>query len=148
MLVDPYRWLNVLTSPSKEFMQRTESCVQMLHERILSLEGRQQSDQGPSDEQVERVLRKILAERFGDPSTARSERPEDTKPTSYFAGSNGGLAILKPLVIDPALLVIDPAAVPSKAYSDTMNMLETRLAEFPNSDLKKVKSQIKTPPSA
>jgi hypothetical protein len=127
-------------------MQRTESCVQMLHERIVSLEERQQSDQSPSDEQVERVLRKILAERFGGPSTGRSERSEDTKPNSYFAGCTGELGIVKPLVIDPAMLVVDPAAVPSKAYSDTFNMLESRLAEFPNYDVKKVKSQIKTPP--
>lgn len=43
-------------------MHRTELCFRALHHRITRLEERELL-QGPTDEQVERVLRKILAEK-------------------------------------------------------------------------------------
>jgi hypothetical protein len=44
--------------------------------------------------------------------------------------------IPRPVFVDAASLVVDPEAVPSKAYVDTFKMLEMQLARFPNDDLK------------
>jgi hypothetical protein len=44
--------------------------------------------------------------------------------------------IPKPVFVDAASLVVDPEAVPSKAYVDTFRMLEMQLARFPSADLK------------
>jgi hypothetical protein len=54
-------WLTQV--PSHEFMHRTELCFRALHDRITWLEERVVWQGAPSDEQVERVLRKILAEK-------------------------------------------------------------------------------------
>jgi hypothetical protein len=126
-----------LTSSSYEFMHKTEECFRSLHERILDLE--QQAWRGPSDEQVERVLRKIIAERFADvglpPETqipiSRTDVPPAFKESDAFLQSARSLTISRPIAIDPASLIVEPDSVPSRAYAETFQMLETRLAGYP-----------------
>lgn len=48
---------------SHEFMHRTEACFRALHERVVRLEQERELYMRPTDDQVERVLRKILAEK-------------------------------------------------------------------------------------
>jgi hypothetical protein len=117
-------------------MHRTELCFRALHERIIWLEERQ-AWQGPSDEQVERVLRKILAERFADGNVQQVQSPNIMKEEDYFVEDRRNLGILRPVAIDPASLFVEPDAVPSKAYVETFNMLERHLADFPDVDLRR-----------
>jgi hypothetical protein len=112
-------------------MHRTELSFRALHERLVWLEDRQVGH-GPSDEQVERVLRKILAERFSGEDQHPVQDPNITKEEVYFVENRKRLAILSPVVIDPASLFVEPDAVPSKAYADTFEMLERHLTDFPN----------------
>lgn len=113
-----------------EFMHRTELCFRELHERVTTLEEHQVS-QGPTDEQVERLLRKILAERFSYSDPQSPEGVRDVNGNHALGGGRKFLAYPKPIAIDPASLVVEPDSVPSKAYSETFHMLESRLATFP-----------------
>ncbi|KAI8937537.1 hypothetical protein NX059_005255 [Plenodomus lindquistii] len=114
----------------KEFMHRTEMCFRELHERIMALEERQASH-GPTDEQVERVLRKILTERFSLPVTQPTGTARDAASTDALGGDRRFLGYPRPVMVDPASLVVEPDCVPSKAYVETFHMLESRLATFP-----------------
>ena len=126
----------VLTHCSREFMQRAEASFRALHERLEYLE-RRQAAQGPSDEQLERVLRKILAERFADAETQRLV-PNETKSRDFFAGRpNAAFSVPKTISLDVASLHVDPEAVPSKAYGQTLQMLEKGLQRFPQVDVTK-----------
>jgi len=62
------------------------------------------------------------------------------KAEDYFVEDRRN-AIPRPVIIDASSLVVDPEAVPSKAYADTFRMLETQLADFPNVDLKRAPRQ-------
>jgi hypothetical protein len=104
-----------------------------MHERILQLEDRQDW-QGPSDEQVERVLRKILAERFSDDTMHQVQHPNIMKEREFFVEDPRKQSAPGPVFIDPAALFVDPEAVPSKAYADTIRMLDRRLHDFPDVD--------------
>ena len=117
-------------------MHRTELCFRALHERISWLEDRQ-AWQGPSDEQVERVLRKILAERFSDGNIQQVQNPNVMKEEDYFVEDRRNHSIPRPVAMDPASLTVHPEAVPSKAYADTFRMLEMQLDDFPKVDLNK-----------
>jgi hypothetical protein len=124
---------------SYEFMHKTEECFRSLHERILHLE--QQAWRGPSDEQVERVLRKIIAERFADVRLPPETQIPHTGATPAFKQSDSflesarNLSISRPVAIDPASLLVEPDSVPSRAYAETFRMLETRLAGYPQTAL-------------
>lgn len=121
----------------REFMHRTEQSFRAIHERVMFLEQRQ-AWKGPSDEQVERILRKILAERFADAGVQRVENPNVMKDSDYFVENPKEDAIIpKAIAIDVASLQVDAKAVPSKAYGQTLQMLESRLPGFPNVDLGK-----------
>jgi hypothetical protein len=96
----------------------------------------QQARQGPSDEQVERVLRKILAERFSENSSLSVQNPHIMKEEDYFVLDRRDRTIPSPIRFDPRSLLVDPDAVPSKAYADTFKLLNRRLAEFPDLDSK------------
>jgi hypothetical protein len=39
--------------------------------------------------------------------------------------------MLRSITIDPASLLVEPDAVPSKAYTETFQMLENRLQNYP-----------------
>lgn len=118
-------------------MHRTEMCFRALHQRIVRLEDR--AFQGPSDEQVERVLRKILAERFSETEgrASSSQTPTTMKEEEYFVEHLRDQTRLKPVAVDPALLFIDPEAVPSIAYANTMRALDRHLMDYPDIDQKK-----------
>ncbi|KAJ4374111.1 hypothetical protein N0V83_002850 [Neocucurbitaria cava] len=129
-----------------EFMHRTELSFRALHERIMFLENRQ-AWEGPSDEQVERVLRKILAEKFSDAGMQQVQNPNIMKDGDYFVENLKTLASPRPISIDPASLLVEPEAVPSKAYAETLDMLESRLSRFEpnqstNQDVKPLKMNI------
>ncbi|KAK7188772.1 uncharacterized protein CC84DRAFT_1084743 [Paraphaeosphaeria sporulosa] len=118
----------------QDFLRRSEAAFRALHDRVLVLE-QQQASQGPSDEQVERVLRKILAERFGDTSSLRVENPSQIKDVDFFVKPpDDNIPIPRAPLIDPAMLFVDPEAVPSKAYSETFQMLERGLSQYPQID--------------
>jgi hypothetical protein len=104
-----------------------------MHERILQLED-QQDWQGPSDEQVERVLRKILAERFSEGTMHQVQPPDIRRERDYFVEDPRKQSAPRPILIDPTTLFVDPESVPSKAYADTIKMLEGRLHDFPDAD--------------
>ncbi|KAF2440619.1 hypothetical protein P171DRAFT_104350 [Karstenula rhodostoma CBS 690.94] len=118
----------------QDFLRRSEAAFRALHERVLFLE-QQQASQGPSDEQVERVLRKILAERFGDMGSLRVERPNPSKDEEFFVKppANSASTPRAPM-IDSEMLLVDPEAVPSKAYGQTFRMLEKGLSQYPQVD--------------
>lgn len=115
---------------SYEFLQRTEDCFRALHERISYLE-QQQARQCPSDEQVERVLRKILAERFANDGPLRTDSMNLLKGHDFFIEEAKNRSTIKPIHIDASSLFVEPEAVPSKAYAETFQMLEGRLDEYP-----------------
>jgi hypothetical protein len=134
---------------SYEFLHKTEECFRSLHERILYLE--HQAWRGPSDEQVERVLRKIIAERFAEPGQfSNTDLPHTDIPPAFkendsFLETARSLTMSRPITIDPASLIVEPDSVPSKAYAETFHMLETRLAGFPHMDLDEpVESELTT----
>jgi hypothetical protein len=84
--------------------------------------------QAPSDEQVERVLRKILAERFSG-----GQEPSSTvKEEAPFVEDRKNLINLRPIRIDPAMLFVHPNDVPSRAYVETMDQLNKQLETFPS----------------
>jgi hypothetical protein len=112
-------------------MLRIEMSFRALHERVMRLED-QQARQEPSDEQVERVLRKILAERFSGNGSLSVQNPHVMKEEDYFVLDRRNRSIPTPVLFDPRSLLVDPEAVPSKAYADTFKLLNRRLAEFPD----------------
>ncbi|KAH5462911.1 hypothetical protein HBI30_005490 [Parastagonospora nodorum] len=120
----------------REFMHRTELCFRALHERVMRLED-QQAMQRPSDEQVERVLRKILAERFSERDVLSVQNPHMMKEEDYFVEDRRGRTLPKPVRIDAASLFVNPESVPSKAYTDTFEMLDRGLADFPDLESKR-----------
>lgn len=122
---------------SNEFMHRAEMSFRALHERVLQLEERQIT-QGPSDEQVERILRKILAERFGHAPLPQNGDVRPQMP-DYFVEPRGKYTIPQAIPIDPISLLVDPQAVPSTAYTETFQMLEQQLETFPR--IKKSRSE-------
>lgn len=114
---------------SYEFLQRSEDAFRALHQRISYLEERQVY--GPSDEQVERVLRKILAERFANDGSQRTDSMTLTKGTNFFVEDARERSTIQPITIDAASLFVEPESVPSKAYAETFRMLEGHLTEYP-----------------
>jgi len=116
-------------------MQRVEASFRALHERIEYLE-RHQTGQGPSDEQVERVLRKILAERFGAAGSPRFDNSTQSNDGGFSVKRpNTESSIPRTISFDPATLQVDPDAVPSKAYGQAFQMLEKGLQKFPQVDV-------------
>lgn len=111
-------------------MQRTESCLRELHERIVLLEERP-ALQAPTDEQLERVLRKILAERFSLPDSRPAENARPVNSDNALVGGRTFMECPRPIMIDPASLVVEPDSVPSKAYAETFQKLESRLQGYP-----------------
>lgn len=114
-------------------MQRTEQCFRALHQRVLVLEERQ-TWRGPTDEQVERVLRKILAEKFSE-GTSHFQNPNAMKEGDYFVQDPKIPATPRPVAIDPAALIVEPDAVPSKAYAETFRMLDHQLVDYPGIEM-------------
>ncbi|KAL1649764.1 hypothetical protein SLS61_006141 [Didymella pomorum] len=114
---------------SHDFLERTESALQALNFRVSRLEERQVVV--PSDEQVERVLRKILAERFANDGSHRTDSIALTKDFSLRLEDAKGRSSIRPIRTDAASLFVEPESVPSKAYTETFQMLEGRLTEYP-----------------
>ncbi|KAJ4340094.1 hypothetical protein N0V87_002714 [Didymella glomerata] len=112
-----------------DFLERTESAFQALEFRVSRLEERQVI--GPSDEQVERVLRKILAERFANDGSHRTDSIGLMKDNNLRLEDAKGRSSIRPIRIDAASLFVEPESVPSKAYTETFQMLEGRLTEYP-----------------
>ncbi|KAF2691954.1 hypothetical protein K458DRAFT_354106 [Lentithecium fluviatile CBS 122367] len=120
-----------------EFMHRVEASFRALHERLEYLE-RRQAGQGPTDEQVERVLRKILAERFADAGIRRFDDPTESKDGDFLTKKrHPDHSIPKTIAMDITTLHVDPEAVPSKAYGQAFRVLEKGLEEFPQVDVAK-----------
>ncbi|KAF2641648.1 hypothetical protein P280DRAFT_489103 [Massarina eburnea CBS 473.64] len=123
----------------REFMHRTETSFQAFHERVKYLEQRQAQQ---DDEQLERVLRKILAEKFVDPSAvSRSELANGMRNGTFVMSTPNDPLAPKPVDIDAASLAVDPEAVPSKSYGETLKMLESKLHSFPEIDKARSKHQ-------
>jgi len=118
-----------LTQPSHDFLERTEAALHALNFRVSRLEERQVI--GPSDEQVERVLRKILAERFANEGSQRTGSISLMKDNSLRLEDAIGRSSIRPIRINAASLFVEPESVPSKAYAETFQMLEGRLTEYP-----------------
>lgn len=110
------------------FANHTENCS----DRITHLEQQQQASESPSDEQVERVLRKILAERFGESTTQPEPTLGQAKGGGYFVRPSDGISVPRAPPIDPMMLVVDPEAVPSKQYGQTFKLLEQGLNQYPS----------------
>lgn len=115
---------------SHEFLQRTEDCFRALHNRVLYLEERQ-AWQGPSDEQLERVLRRILAERFTTDEQQRTDTMNLVKANNACVEDARTRSSIRPITIDAASLFVEPESVPSRAYAETFQMLEGRLTDYP-----------------
>jgi hypothetical protein len=115
-------------------MHRTERCFRQLHERIVRLETGQAS-QTPTDEQIERVLRKILAERFSDPAIHHHKKRDTMQDGDYFVRDPNDTPYPKLVKMDIASLIVSPESVPSQAYTETFRMLESRLNTYPGPDL-------------
>ncbi|KAF9699214.1 hypothetical protein EKO04_003018 [Ascochyta lentis] len=113
-----------------EFLQRTEDGFRALHDRVLYLEERQ-AWQGPSDEQLERVLRKILAKRFAEDGPRRTDSANLAKSNNFFVEDARNRSTIRPIAIDAASLFVEPESVPSRAYAETFQMLEGRLSDYP-----------------
>ena len=126
----------------KEFMNRTNECFKTMHARQLELEERvgqfeHQNWQGPTDEQLERVLRKILAERFADPRGRSVDGMDTTKETPRFLDQlKEDLIYPRPLPLDLASLQVDVMAVPSEKYAQDMRMLQGGLEDYPSVNMK------------
>jgi len=120
----------------RDFMQRTEQSFRAMHQRLVYLEERE-AWQGPSDEQLERVLKKILAEKFNNADAPRGEQPPNTlKNGRYFVERpKEDASVPKAIPIDMAILRADAAAVPSENYLQTLRMLESELVDFPHVEL-------------
>jgi hypothetical protein len=119
-----------LNVSSFEFLQRSENAFQALHQRISYLEERHAY--GPSDEQVERILRKILAERFKNEGQQRTDSVTFLKGDNFFVEDVRSRSTIRPINLDAASLFVEPESVPSKAYAETFRMLEGRLSEYPH----------------
>lgn len=117
-----------LTTVSHDFLQRTEYALQALSLRISRLEERQVTES--SDEQVERVLRKILAERFANDGSHRTDSMNLIRD-DFSLENTKGRSTIRPIRISAASLFVEPESVPSKAYTETFQMLEGRLTEYP-----------------
>lgn len=115
--------------PSFEFLQRSEDAFRALHQRVSYLEEKQ--TYGPSDEQVERVLRKILAERFANDGPHRTDSMNLVKGSDLSVEDAKSRSTIRPVTINAASLFVEPDSVPSKAYAETFQMLEGRLTEYP-----------------
>ncbi|KAJ8111627.1 hypothetical protein OPT61_g5826 [Boeremia exigua] len=113
-----------------EFLQRTEDAFRTLHRRVSFLEERQAH--GPSDEQIERVLRKILAERFAGDGPPRTDSMDMVKSDNFLLEDAKGQPTITPININPTTLFVEPESVPSRAYVETFRMLEGRLSEYPS----------------
>lgn len=105
-----------------------------MNERLVRLEQKQLTH-GPTDEQVERVLRKILAERFAT---------LDVPPVKLAAHEPGGAWFVKDpndhlyprsIKMDVASLLVSPESVPSRAYMETFKMLEDDVNDYPGDHL-------------
>ncbi|KAH7127109.1 hypothetical protein B0J11DRAFT_417715, partial [Dendryphion nanum] len=122
----------------RDFMQRTDDCFVSMHNRQEQLEEQiarleRQSCHPPSDEQVERVLRKILAERFAEPKYEREESMNISKETPYFVQRpKQDLIYPKPILLDLASLQVDGKTTPSEKYEQDMAMLQGDLADYPH----------------
>lgn len=114
---------------SYDFLERTEDAFRALHQRVTYLEERQVH--GPSDEQVERVLRKILTERFSGDGSHRIDSMNIVKGSNFFVEDARSRTSIRPINIDAAALFVEPDSVPSRAYAETFQMLEGRLTEYP-----------------
>lgn len=137
-----------------EYMSRTEQAFQAMHQRLVYLERRlNTSDRSAlSDAQVERVLRKILAEKFtADTNTTphsevsefmRHQNGPDPRHHPLPAGApEGGSFVLKDdlivpkrVEIDIKSLLVDPEAMPTAAFGRDMERLQHNLRDFPQLD--------------
>ncbi|RMZ72887.1 hypothetical protein GMOD_00009666 [Pyrenophora seminiperda CCB06] len=116
----------------QEFMRRTEMCIRKLHERLELLEQRSPVPvQAPTDEQLERVLRKILAERFSDPGMQPMKKDGPVQDPGWFVKD----PYPKSIKMDVTSLLVSPEAVPSRAYTETFRMLERELDGYPGDHL-------------
>ncbi|KAF2738500.1 hypothetical protein EJ04DRAFT_509643 [Polyplosphaeria fusca] len=120
----------------RDFMHRTEISFRALHERIAFLEERQAS-QRPTDEQLERVLRRILAEKFAGRETQRTEDLNATTPAYFVEKPGDDMVVPEAIPIEIASIQVDPEAIPSRTYSETLRMLENKLPSFPSINLEK-----------
>lgn len=119
----------------QDFLRRSENAFRALHERVSYLETQQVAAQRPTDEQVERALRKILAECFapdGGPPVREVEMNQDPE---FFVRPKDRSCIPKPPIISPAKLAVDPEAVPSRSYGETLRMLQEGLTQYPQADV-------------
>lgn len=118
-------------------MHRVETSFQALHERIEYLEQRQ-AGEGPTDEQVERILRKILSERFADANVGHVGGSSGRKDANAFLRKpDTSLSVPKAIPISITELEVNPEAMPSKAYGQSFQMLEKELSNFPRVDTTK-----------
>jgi hypothetical protein len=115
-------------------MRRTELCFRKMNERILRLEQKQLA-QGPTDEQVERVLRKILAERFAPLDTAQVKLTDHTQSVAWFVRDPDEHLYPRSIKMDVASLLVSPESIPSRAYAETFQMLEDDINHYPGDDL-------------
>ncbi|KAF2192208.1 hypothetical protein K469DRAFT_553764 [Zopfia rhizophila CBS 207.26] len=116
----------------RDFMTRTERSFQAMNARIMYLENRQ-AWKGPSDEQVERILRKILAEKFAENAAVqRVENPNVMENGQFYVQKpTDDLVVPKPLVVDSGILSVDSNAVPSDSWKKDFDLLKQQLAESP-----------------
>lgn len=112
-------------------MHQTEFHFRELHQRLTFLEQRQAS-QGPTDEQVERVLRKILAERFSGIDAQRHETYTTTRDSGYCGEDRTFMKFPQAIMVDAATLIVNPDCIPSKEFGQTFDILESQLAGYPN----------------
>lgn len=117
-----------------EFMRRTELCFQKMNQRILRLEQKQVA-QGPTDEQVERVLRKILAERILGSGPQQFKMMDTIRDGGWFVKDPDEHLYPKSIKIDVASLLVSPDSVPSHAYTETFKMLEDDVNDYPGDGL-------------
>lgn len=116
----------------REFMRRTEHAFRAMNRRILALE---QREARPTDEQVERALRKIFADKFADPGLQKMKISNVMKEGEYFVGDpNADGVIPYAIEMDPDTLQVDPDGYPSEKYRETLEMLEGKVNQFPDLD--------------
>lgn len=78
------------------------------------------------------MLRKILAERFTNDNQFRTDSIDLVKNNDAFAEDARARSSINPIIIDAASLFVEPESVPSRAYAETFQMLEGRLADYPH----------------
>jgi hypothetical protein len=115
-------------------MRRTELCFRKMNERLLRLEQKQLT-QGPTDEQVERVLRKILAERFATLDVPQIKLAPLEPGVAWFVKDPNDHLYPRSIKMDVASLLVSPESVPSRAYMETFKMLEDDVNDYPGDDL-------------